>query len=481
MDFFDGPGTITQPMLDYVSYTGVNKGTNEQAIAGATVSGKLFDIPSGGPVSVAVGAQYDRENGSFTPDPYQSAGDNLDAAVAPTGGHFDVFAGFAEISATLLQHLPAVDRLELSGAIRAGSYSTFGGFSTYKGGLRWQIVPDFALRGTASTAFRAPTVGELFAGNATSFPTIQGGDPCDVNPTNMKCVAQGVPPDFADTQLQLPENVGGNPNLQPEKATTYTAGIVYTPSFFKGFSVTLDYFNIDINNAIDQEGATVILNNCYVAGNDGDCAKIHRDPATHSIVLIDDLLLNTPGLRTAGMDFDVAYRFRVNKIGNLRVNVEGTWLHKFEKTIVGGTTIDGLNNYDLTQVNPSIKFNFNVFWAKAGWNAAATVRFVGPWHECFNNDCSSAGLMAAAQECADPMDGAGCNPIRDVDPYVTLNLQVGKEFTSPLGKTGFTVGVLNLFDKDPPLLYSGGSITASDAATYDYLGRFVYARLSQSF
>src|SRR5262249_30888798 len=118
MDFFDGPNTITKDMLGYVSYTGVNRGINEQKIASATVSGKLVDIPSGGPVSLALGAQYDREDGSFQPDPYQAGGDNLDGTVAPTGGHFDVFAGFAEVSATLLQHVPAADRLELSGAVR---------------------------------------------------------------------------------------------------------------------------------------------------------------------------------------------------------------------------------------------------------------------------------------------------------------------------------------------------------------------------
>jgi len=481
VDFFHGPGTITQDMLNYLSYTGVVRGFDEQKIASLQLTGKLFDMPSGGPVSLAIGGQFDREDAAFQPDPYQAAGDNIDGAVGPTAGGFNVVAAFAEVSATLLQNVPGANKVELTGAVRGGSYNTFGSFVTGKGGLRWQIVPDLALRGTVSNAFRAPAVGELYAGNATSFPTIPSGDPCSVDPANPKCVAQGVPADFSDTQIQLPENVGGNNTLQPEKATTFTAGAVITPSFFKGFSITLDYFNIDIKDAIDQEGATVILNNCYVSGSDAECAKIHRDPGTHSIVLIDDLLLNTPGLRTAGMDFDVAYRFRVRPIGNLRVNLEGTWLHKYEKTIVGGKVVDGLGNYDLIQTNPKLKFNFNVFWANAGWNAAATVHIVGPWHECYNNDCSTEGLMASAAECADPTDGTGCNPIRDVDPYFTLNLQLGKEFKSPLGKTTFTIGVLNVADRSPPLLLSGGSINASDASTYDYLGRFAYARLSQGF
>jgi iron complex outermembrane recepter protein len=156
------------------------------------------------------------------------------------------------------------------------------------------------------------------------------------------------------------------------------------------------------------------------------------------------------------------------------VNLEGTWLQKFEKELVGGKVVDGLNTYDLQQVNPKLKLNFNALWALSGWNAAANVRFVGGWHECYNNDCSDEGLAVAME------DGATA-PIRDIDPYATLNLQVGKDFKSPIGRTSFSIGMINVFDADPPLLFSGGSLTASDAATYDYLGRFMYARLSQAF
>jgi iron complex outermembrane recepter protein len=210
IDFFGGPGSITPEMLAYVNYTGVVKGFNEQKILSGTVNGKLFDIPSGGPVSLAVGGQFDREDAANIPDPFQASGDNLDGSQAPTSGGFNVAAAFAEISATLLQNMVAAEKLELSGAIRGGGYNTFGSFVTYKGGLRWQIVQDFALRGTAASAFRTPGVNDLFGGNLTSYPTVPSGDPCSTDPTKAECMAQGVPANFSDTNIQFPETVGGN-------------------------------------------------------------------------------------------------------------------------------------------------------------------------------------------------------------------------------------------------------------------------------
>src|SRR5262249_37360643 len=162
----------------------------------------------------------------------------------------------------------------------------------------------------------------------------------------------------------LPETLSGNANLQPEKATTFTAGVVFTPTFFKGFSITLDYFNISIDDQITAESANVILNNCYTLGIQSDCDKVHRDASTHQITNNSDPNITAGNVKTAGLDFDVAYRFLVPKIGNLRLNVEGTWLQKYGETFSGGTTVDGLGNYDLLGVNPKLKFNVNAQWAK---------------------------------------------------------------------------------------------------------------------
>jgi iron complex outermembrane recepter protein len=468
LDLFDGgiPGTINHDQLAYLSYTGVNRGFNEQKILSASVSGKLFDMPSGGAVKLALGAQLDREDGAYTPDPIQVGGDNLDVSPEPTAGGYTVVSAFAELAATLLQR--QTERLEVTGAIRAGRYSTSGSFVTGKVGLRWQVAPDLAFRGTTSTAFRAPNVTELYAGADTAYWPLP--DPCDTSSprtpqADAQCTKEMVPADFKDNRVDAGNPIhavtGGYPDLQPEKALIFTGGLVFTPVLVEGFSVTLDYFWIKITDPISAFGADVTLDNCYQSDAHLDCEKVHRDPTSKSIVLIDDHNVNFGRLQTAGIDFDFGYRFALRSLGNIRARVQGTWLHGFELER-GRHVVNALNNTDYGP-NPSLKLNVSAQWARAGWSAAATVHFVGPYHECEGGDCQ---VMDARS--------------RDVASYASLSLQASRDFRSPLGRSTFSVGILNVLDQDPPLLY-GPSITASDAGTYDYLGRFFYARLIQAF
>ena len=233
--------------------------------------------------------------------------------------------------------MTGIDKLELTGAVRAGSYNTFGGFVTGKGGVRWQIVPDLALRGTLSNAFRAPNVADLFTGAVTGFPGVT--DPCG-DPMNRAAAVRrpGDPrPRSPTTAASCPSILSGNPNLQPEKATTFTAGVVFTPTFFKGFSVTLDYFNINIDDVIDQRERADHSQQLLPLGIDPRMPEgppRSGDPRHHQHHRSEPV--NIGNFKTAGLDFDVAYRFRVPKVGNLRLNVEGTWLQKFEETIAGG-------------------------------------------------------------------------------------------------------------------------------------------------
>jgi outer membrane receptor protein involved in Fe transport len=480
VDFFDGAGSITPEMLNYISYTGVSRGDNEQKIASVTASGKLFDIPDvGGPVSLAVGGVFDREDGKYTPDPVTASGDSVDGLVVATGGGYQVWSGYAELNATLLQNMTGADKVELVGAIRGGSYDTFGSFVTWKGGLRWQLLKDIAVRGTASTAFRAPNIPDLYAGQVDSFPTVF--DPCDTSGANgpisataaAQCAREGVPTNFTDTAIQLKERLGGNPDLEPETAKTYTAGIVFTPTFFKGFSLALDYYNIDIENAITAEGADIILNNCYQTDNPdpAECAKVVRDPISHKVQFISDLNTNIGGESTSGVDFDVAYRFRVNPIGNLRLNLFGTYLMAHDAVVAGGRKIEGAGVYDLG-LNPRIRFNFATQWAKEGWGAGFNVRFVGAFTECQGGDCSEI----------DNPDPDMKAPTHDIPSYATLDLHASKDFDWAVGKTTIAIGAQNVLDQDPPYVFTGaGTLTVSDATNYDYLGRYFYLRLTQGF
>ena len=112
-----------------------------------------------------------------------------------------------------------------------------------------------------------------------------------------------------------------------------------------------------------------------------------------------------------------------------------------------------------------MKLNFSARWARAGWGAVATVSAIGPWHECESDDCSVMGA-----------------PSRDIGVYATVGLQLSRQLRWSMGTADVSVGVLNLLDANPPNVYGGANGgTVSDPVMYDYLGRYLYARLRQTF
>jgi iron complex outermembrane recepter protein len=338
-----------------------------------------------------------------------------------------------------------------------------------KGGL--------GVRGTFSTAFRAPAISELFSGAADSFPGVT--DPCDTSQgpratpeIDANCSAAGLPDDFTDPATQMRTRVGGNPDLEPEEAGVFTAGIVYEPPFVKGLSLTIDYFNIDIDNAIDRLGASVILNRCYARGDADACALITRDAATQRITVIDDRQTNIPGgNETSGVDFAIAYRHGNMHTGRFRHQVEGTWLHKYDFILDPDdpdSRVEGVGVYDLG-VFPSWKLNLGTMWGRGPIGAGANVRFYNGYQECVDNDCIDRDG-----------DGEPDNPSRDVDAYYTADLFANYTLESLGGTTVVGFGVNNVLDQTPPFI-NQGFLGNSDASTYDFLGRYFYLRLNQQF
>src|SRR6185437_7643554 len=223
-----------------------------------------------------------------------------------TQGGYGVNSYYAELRIPVLGDLPGVKSLDLNPSARYDDYSTFGGQFTYKIGLDYAITADVRVRGSYSTALRAPRVSELYSGTSTANPS-SGGDPCETNPayransnfgkgiltagsTCSRAVAGGAAvtafsdPLDASPNSQLIALQGGNPNLQPETARTITAGIVLTPRPAPGLTLAADYYNVAISNTIltggvaGAVGPDFVLNNCYgPAQNERFCADIIRD------------------------------------------------------------------------------------------------------------------------------------------------------------------------------------------------------------
>lgn len=476
LNVFGGPGTITQEMLDYIGYTGTASGYNQQEVVKLALTGDLVEIPFGGMIGMALGYEYREEFGGYMPNPLEAKGDTTGNKSEPVEGGYYVGEFFSELNIPLLADLPAVEAFEVNGSFRFSDYNTFGSKVTWKVGGRWQILPDVAVRGTYSTAFRAPTIGQLYSGNYDDFPL--ASDPCDTSEglpnetVRANCQADGVPATLYAPEDQLKARAGGNPDLDPETANIITAGIVVTPTILEGLSLTVDYWNLSVDNAIQRIGADVILQLCYdpPSGMREYCDKIIRDPRTHTIDHIVDTFTNIGGTDTWGIDFAARYDWK-SSIGRWLFSFEGTYTGAYEDTYAGGIKVNGQGVYDLELVLPDWRFNFATLWSWEGFGAGFNLRFVGPFKECEDNDCS------------DRTDETG-NPVpafsRTVDPYVVVDLYLSYSLDWDWGTTRLTLGVNNLLDADPAVIYNGFTAT-SDPTAYDFLGRYFYGRLTQTF
>jgi outer membrane receptor protein involved in Fe transport len=468
MNLMGPPGSIDPAQAAYVTFTGVSTGFNDQKTALVQASGRITKLPNRGDISMAVGADYRREAGGFTPDPLTSIGDTTGNAQAPTGGSYDVREAFAELSIVPVSGLRGAQWSEISLAARAFHYDTFGGGVTGKAGALLKTFGGVALRGTYSTAFRAPSVAELYQGAADDFPSAT--DPCSETPTedevtNRRCAEQGVPAGAIYTETQQRAVIGGNPALDAETANVFTAGLVYEPPQVKGLSFTFDYFDIEIDDAIQGLGAQVILANCYTRDQSEDCAQTHRDPQlNYKIDFIDDPVLNVGGTATSGFDFAIAYRHEVPRAGRFRHQLEGQYLRELVVD-TSASQLQGVGFYDLG-VYPRLKANFSTVWDRKGTSAGLNVRYIHGYQECVDNDCNTPENLA--------------EDARDVAANVTADLFAGHVFKSRAGTTRLTAGVNNLLDQRPALIYIGFDAD-SDSSTYDFMGRYFYARVSQSF
>jgi outer membrane receptor protein involved in Fe transport len=477
-----GSGKITPEAINYLTFTGTTSGFNEQHTALATASGKLVDLPNHGDISLAVGADYRFERAGFQPDPLTATGDTTGNVTEPTLGAYHTFEGFGELSIVPISGGETIRWVEVNAAGRAYDYNTFGSGVTGKVSGLIRTAGGLALRGTLGTAFRAPNVSELFAGQADSFQNL--GDPCDTLPPGAKqpkqldpkvqsvcsgtTTAGGVPMGSVFGSIQQRAKLGGNPDLQPEKGTVGTAGVVYEP--LAGVALTLDYWHINIDNAITNLPAATILAQCYQTGNDKFCSDIVRDPMSHAISHIFDLNQNVGSFDTSGLDFSASYQYRLAAAGTFRHSFEGTYL--FKNNVDTGTVdpktmqeqvLHGRGFFDLG-VNPDLKFNVFTTWHHpSGVGAGFNLRFVDSFQECDNNNCN------------DPS-----NARRQVSKYADGDVFVNYAIKSSQGTTQLAVGANNVANTSPPLIFNGPVLNTSETL-YSFMGRQFYVRLSQLF
>ena len=289
--------------MDYIQ-AGQTRNTNIQQIdTGANIAGSLIELPAG-PLGIAAGVEYRRETSSANNDALTVAGLNGGNAIANTSGSFDVKEAYGEIAIPILAHRPFFETLSLRAAGRVSDYSTVGTVYSYNAGIEYAPIQDIRFRAVYAKATRAPNIGELYAGRSQTFPT---GliDPCiGVTATSTTAVsarcrldpgvlaniaggAVGAPVTgaFAVNQSDIQGISGfnsGNPNLTEETGKTLTIGAVINPvsiSALRNLVLTVDYFDIKINNLITANSRQGLLNACYGRNTTQDetaCAAIVR-------------------------------------------------------------------------------------------------------------------------------------------------------------------------------------------------------------
>jgi outer membrane receptor protein involved in Fe transport len=471
LNIFGQPGTdtaVTPEMLQYISgnYNTTELGDNRQESIQAIISGDVIDLPAGS-VAFAAGYEYRKENGSYTPDSLILQGTTTAGSAAPTSGGYSLDELFVEMSVPLLSDAFLAHRLELDVAARYSDYSTFGSNTTTKFGVRWMPLEELMVRATVSEAFRAPSTPELFDGAATGFP--EATDPCDgqSNP-NSNCIATGVPAGGYDSGgvEQIPTKEGGSSNwdsydLTPETADILTVGFVWNPDYIEGFSATVDYWNIELDNAISQVGTQSRLTGCYERGE--YCDSILRfgadSPVAGSIIEVYDYTVNVGGIDTDGVDFEARYAFETG-IGDWVVQLDGTYLLSYEKEIAGGELIDHTGRFEIDHDGffTELRTNLSLNWSIDDWSATATARYIGGVTE------TESGWWT------DPFE-------RDVPSMTTFDLQGSWQAMDNLS---LTLGVDNVFDEQPPFVYSAFGAN-TDVTTYNVLGAFYYARATITF
>lgn len=475
-----GVGAASPEALEFLRYETVSKSKIDQTVLSAYLVGDTeawFSLP-GGPIGFVIGGEYRDEGSEFTPDPFSAAGYTFQyQSTAAVSGGYDVKEAFAELDLPILSGAPFAELLTLKLAGRIGDYSTVGETSTWNASLIWSPVRDIRVRGGYSVAIRAPNIAELFS--PLSSATFRPVDPCDVaniglgnSPANREAncradlgIAPGAPYTFVDPlTARFTGQTGGNPSLGEESATTYTYGLVLTPRFLEGFSATVDYWNIEIEDAIAAVAAQDIVNSCYDAPdlNNQYCALFTRNRTVTSPTYLGfnyllQTQLNFARLEASGVDFNMNYGFDLEQFG------QPTW--GSVRASLGGSWWEERNNFpfvaDPTLANPVKKELSYPEWAlnaTLAWNVGD---FTVSW---FTNYQSEQTLNSTPIE-----DVANFDP-QFTDDFFSHNASVEWRVRDNLVATA---GVRNLTDEQPYL----GSV----ATPVSPVGRSFFVRLLATY
>ena len=480
-NFLGGLGSLTPEMLNYIAFEAHDNYGYEMRQYFANVSGEILELP-GGMLAFAAGVERRDESGYDRPDALIASGNTTGNARAATEGAYDVQEAYLELSIPVLKDVPFAQELEFSVASRYSDYSNFGDTTNSKFGFKWRPVDDLLFRGNWAEGFRAPSIGELFGGVSDTFTTV--GDPCSTTfggsynqltpEQQARCTAQGVPVGGYDQgNPQIRTSIGGNPFLQPELSETRTLGLVYSPSWFENFDISLDWWKIELEDVIQGFGAQTVLNGCIIDGNANFCQLYTRNPGG-SINSLLSAGVNFGEASVEGYDMTINYRLPETAWGRFSFNWDTTYLAEYKL----GDDDNLVGEYSPESNQWRIRSNLLARWEKGDWGATWSTRYFSRQEEAcpfYYNDygfgelCSDAVVDAnGVVDLAVSQNKIGGTTYHDASVYTKLpwNAKV-------------TLGVNNIFDKEPPKAFTAFANTFDPQ--YEVPGQFVYLQYNQKF
>ena len=409
------------------------------------IDGPTFSLP-GGPVRVALGGNYRREEILFL-DPL---------IMQETEDDRSVFAGFAEVNVPVFSDtnkINGVNRLNFTAAVRYEDYSDFGSTVDPKFGVAWSPIEGLNLRGTYGTSFRAPLLRELDTSSAIGFLFFLP-DPLSMTGTTLSVIGRG-----------------GNPDLESETATTWTAGVDFEPAFVPGLRLETTYFEIDFDGRIQPTFAVFsaltdpLFSPLIDRSPSADLLEFFADAPfalnfapgfefTDAEVFVDERNRNVANVLTRGLDFDASYEYETD-YGQIGINVNGTYLFEQSERLLPGT--EAIDVVDTVFNPPNFRFRSSISW---------------------RNDSVGANL---SMNYVDGYENNLVDPIVPIDAWTTADLYLSYSFGEIgnilLDDTMLSVSVLNLFDEDPPLVTPNFNSVNFDATNANSRGRTVAVQL----
>jgi outer membrane receptor protein involved in Fe transport len=496
-------GQVSQAALNYLQTPGFQRGTNQQTIASASLTGDLsswgmkFPWASSG-VGVAIGVEYRKESLELLTDAAFSLLPSSDLAgqgapTLSTNGSFDVREAFAEVRIPIIED-SFVYNFSLEAGYRYSDYN-IGGRSvstdTYKIGADLSIVRDIRFRAAYNRAVRAPNIQELFAPQRV---VLNGnGDPCSGAAPSAPlaaCQAMGVSAAQYGTIAGNPAGqynglIGGVATLDPEIADTITVGVVLQPSFIPRLAITVDYFDIEVKDAIQGFGQDAILATCVAQPtNAALCGLVHRDSSgslwRSSDGYVIDRVTNIGSFSTRGIDVGVGYSMELGGLGGLAFSLVGTWLDELAIDNGISEVYDCAGYYGPTCGTPSPVWRHKV---RLTYTAPDGIGLSAQWRYFSGVDVENKNPSSTLNQAFAPF-----NERIPSQSYfdLTLTARIGDHYN-------FRLGVNNILDREPPIIGANGTSTVINACpgvtcsgntfpnVYDAMGRYIFAGVTLDF